>query len=110
MSNQIIRKAYAIVAAQGINTSNMTPSEVIDKMNEIEKPDNSWERQVNERKLIEKGYKKEDLEKLNDEEIKSKNYAQKIVNIDDEIKNLKEELSQKETKEHGRNTFIGKER
>lgn len=36
MSNQIIRKAYAIVAAQGINTSNMTPSEVIDKMNELE--------------------------------------------------------------------------
>lgn len=100
MSNQIIRKAYAIVAAHGINTSNMTPSEVIDKMNEIEKPDNSWERRVNEHKLIEKGYKKEDLEKLNDEEIKTKNYAQKIVNIDDEIKNLKEELSPKETKEH----------
>ena len=31
MSNQIVKKPRAVVAAVGIDTSNMTPTEVIDK-------------------------------------------------------------------------------
>lgn len=36
MSNQIVKKPRAVVAAEGIDTSNITPTEVIDKMNELE--------------------------------------------------------------------------
>lgn len=39
MSNQIVKKPRAVVAAVGIDTSNMTPTEVIDKMNESSQAD-----------------------------------------------------------------------
>ena len=43
MSNQIVKKPRAGVAAEGIDTSNMTPTEVIDKMNELEEwGRNNW--------------------------------------------------------------------
>lgn len=61
MASNIVRIAYGVVKGAGIDTSDMTVDEVIAKMNELQDSDKVSKRDLDEKKLKEKGYTSEQL-------------------------------------------------
>lgn len=72
MASNIVRIAYGVVKGAGIDTSDMTVDEVIAKMNELQDSDKVSKRDLDEKKLKEKGYTAEQLKDKSNKEIEKK--------------------------------------
>lgn len=72
MASNIVRIAYGVVKGAGIDTSGMTVEEVIAKMNELQDSDKVSKRDLDEKKLKEKGYTAEQLKDKSNKEIEKK--------------------------------------
>ena len=72
MASNIVRIAYGVVKGAGIDTSDMTVDEVIAKMNELQDSDKVSKRDLDEKKLKEKGYTSERQRSLATKRVKKK--------------------------------------
>lgn len=72
MASNIVRIAYGVVKGAGIDTSDMTVEQVIAKMNELQDSDKVSKRDLDEKKLKEKGYTTEQLKDKSNKEIEKK--------------------------------------
>lgn len=108
MASNIVRIAYGVVKGAGIDTSDMTVEEVIAKMNELQDGDKVSKRDLDEKKLKEKGYTAEQLKDKSDKD--TADTAEKFGNekggkeermrqIDEEIEKQKKSLTEGITKD-----------